>query len=77
MSYFQKGVNFTPPNYAQRGGPVIKYDTSAFSPGGGPLKIAFWNYYLPLSQYLRRAFEKVGFTEISSIQSGNLIGFAQ
>ena len=77
MSYFQKGVNFTAPSYAQRGGPVIKYDTSAFGPSGGPLKVAFWNYYLPLSQYLRHAFEKIGFAEIPGIQSGNLIGFAQ
>ena len=70
-------MNFTAPNYAQRGGPLIKYDTSAFSPSGGPLKVAFWNYYLPLSQYLRRAFEKTGFAETSGILSGNLTGFAQ
>ena len=77
ISYFQKGINFTAPNYAQRGGPTIQYDTSAFSPRGGPLKVAFWNYYLPLSQYMRRAFERTGFAEISGIQNGNIIGFAQ
>ena len=77
LSCFQKGVNFTNPNYTQRGGPAIEYDTSAFSPSGGSLKVAFWNFYLPLSQYLRRAFEKTGFAEIFGIQSGNLNGFAQ
>ena len=78
LPYFKK-VNFTAPNYALRGGPPVKYDPSAFSaPGtGGPLHVAFWNYYLPLSKYLAAAFRSAGFKEIAGIQSGSLDGFAQ
>ena len=76
---FFKKVNFTAPDYSLRGGPRVKYDPLAFStPGtGGPLHVAFWNYYLPVSKYLAAAFRKAGFKEIAGIQSGSLDGFAQ
>lgn len=78
LPYFQKSVQFTPPpNTDLRGGPPVAYDESAFSSSGGPLNVAFWNYYIPASDAIRKGLEKLGFKETGKIQSGSLLGFAQ
>jgi choline dehydrogenase len=78
LPYFQKSCNFTPPNYTKRGGPAIKVDPSAFSVSGGPLKISYWGYYLPVSAYFRQALDKLGFKENDAgILAGSLLGYAQ
>ena len=77
LPYFQKSINFTPPNYAQRGGPQVAYEPSAYSPSGGPLHVSYWNYYFPVSQYFARGLQSLGFKENGGIESGSLLGFAQ
>lgn len=77
LPYFQKSVNFTPPNYAKRGGPPIAYDPLAYSPSGGPLHVSYWNYFIPVSQYIMKGLVALGFKENGGIQSGSLLGFAQ
>jgi choline dehydrogenase len=78
MQYFQKSVQFTPPNYAKRGSnSSVLYDPFAFSKSGGPLHVSYYNYYLPISPYIKKAFEALGFKEIAGANSGELIGFAE
>jgi choline dehydrogenase len=77
LPYFKKSVAFTPPNYAKRGGPAVAYNSSAYSPSGGPLHVAYWNYYIPVSQYIRQGLIQLGFLENGEIESGSLVGFAQ
>ena len=77
LPFFKKSVKFTPPNYRKRGGPAVAYDSSAYSPRGGPLQVSYWNYFVPVSQYFKNGLTKLGFKETSGIESGSLIGFAQ
>ena len=77
LPYFEKSVNFTPPNYEKRGGPTVAFDPSAYVPQGGPLKVAYWTFYIPVSQYFRQGLLSLGFKENGNIASGSLLGFAQ
>lgn len=77
LPYFQRSVNFTPPNYARRGGPTVEYQSSAYSPTGGPLRVSYWNYYIPVSQFFRQGLLRLGFVENGGIENGSLLGFAQ
>jgi hypothetical protein len=60
-----------------RGGPVIAYDPAAYIPSGGPLKLAYWNYYAPIATYVRAGLEKLGFKENRGMNTGSILGFAQ
>lgn len=74
LPYYEKSVQFTPPDYSKRTlSPSVKYDPSAFSPQGGPLHVSFWNYYFPVSKYFAKAYQKLGLTEVGTIQSGSLL----
>ncbi|PYH40869.1 GMC family oxidoreductase [Aspergillus saccharolyticus JOP 1030-1] len=77
LPYFQKSGQFTPPNYEKRGSNLsVKYDPSAFSSQGGPLQISYFNYYLPFSTYVRKAWHALGFQELAGANSGTLLGYA-
>ena len=74
LPYYEKSVNFTPPDYSKRTlSPPVKYNASAYSPSGGPLHVSYWNYYFPISKYFAKGFQKVGLTEVGSIESGSLL----
>lgn len=46
LPYFKKGLTFTPPDYAKRGGGgLVDYDASAFGPDRGPLHVLYANYW--------------------------------
>ncbi|CAD6442953.1 41bc22b2-53f8-4e3f-aa10-f22bb75edc66 [Sclerotinia trifoliorum] len=77
LPYFKKSVQFSPPNVSLRGGPPVLYNQSGFSSTGGPLQVSYWNYYVPVSKYIRRGLESLGFKENGQIQNGKLLGFAQ
>ncbi|KAM6508195.1 hypothetical protein FALCPG4_018077 [Fusarium falciforme] len=77
LPFFQKSVTFTPPDVSLRGGPAVAYDSKAFSSSGGPLNVAFWNYYVPISAAIARGLASLGFKETGKIQSGSLLGYAQ
>jgi choline dehydrogenase len=77
LQYFKKSIKFTPPNYAKRGGAPVAYNSSVFSPSGGPLEVSFWNYFVPVSQNIKDGLQKLGFLENGNTQSGSLLGFAQ
>ncbi|KAJ5957962.1 alcohol oxidase [Penicillium vulpinum] len=77
LPYFMKSINFTAPNLTLRGGPQVSYDPKPFSSSGGPLRVSFWNYFIPASDIIAKGLRKLGFKETSQIQSGSLLGFAQ
>ncbi|KAK5988839.1 hypothetical protein PT974_10333 [Cladobotryum mycophilum] len=76
-SYNLKSVTFTPPDVALRGGPAVAFDEKALEPSGGPLHVAFWNHYVPVSTAIVRGLANLGFKETGQIQSGSLMGYAQ
>ena len=77
QSYFKRSPQFTPPDYSKRGGPQVPFDTSAFDAQGGPLQVAYPNYYAPISDGAAKGFREVGIKEIPGLNSGNLIGYAE
>lgn len=78
LPYFEKSINYTLPNYAKRGpNSQIKIDPSVFNPSGGPLKVSYFNYYLPFSKYVAKALQTVGLVEIAGANSGTLLGYTE
>ena len=78
LPYFQRSVNFTPPNYTKRGPESqITFNASAFQPGAGPLHVSYTNYWQPLSQFIGSGFSKLGLKSINGFNTGNLIGFSE
>jgi choline dehydrogenase len=76
--YLEKSWAFTPPNYEKRGaGGSVSYDPNAFTSSGGPLHISYSNFWQPMSNFVRSAFNKLGLKEIKGFNSGELIGFAE
>ena len=77
LPYFQKSVNFTPPNIDKLGqGADVNYDPAAFSVSGGPLHVSYSNYYQPISPGLIRGLQSIGLANIPGLNSGNLIGYS-
>lgn len=75
--YFQKSCNFTGPDYTKRGPDTdVNYDPAAFTPGAGPLKVSFTNFYHPISRFAKAAFDKLGFKSIAGFNSGHLLGYS-
>ena len=78
LRYFEKSVNYTQPNCAKRGASSqIKIDPSVFSPTGGPLRVSYFNYYLPFSRYVAKALQRIGLAEIAGANSGTLLGYTE
>ena len=76
LPYFQKSVDFTPPNIDKLGpGPDVNYDPAAFSASGGPLHVSYSNYYQPLSFGVIKGLQSIGLANIPGFNSGNLIGY--
>lgn len=78
LPYFEKSPHFTPPNYSKRGaGSELLYDTTSFSPKGGPLQVSYSNFYQPVSSFIKQAFLSLGLQNIAGLNSGKLLGFSE
>ena len=77
LPYFEKSLNFTPPNNAKRGlNATPGYDASTLGAGGQPLDITFPNYALSFSTWIEKALSVVGIKPINGFTSGQLFGSA-
>ncbi|KAK8037363.1 hypothetical protein PG991_000709 [Apiospora marii] len=75
LPYFEKSLNFTPPNADLRfpnSTPV--YDDSVLGDGSGPLHVSFPNYAQVMASWAVRGLEAIGIPVIDGFQSGNLLG---
>ena len=78
LPFFQKSVNFTPPNYAKRGSnDPVHFNTSAFISTGGPLQVSYPNYALPMAPFLKSSLITLGFNPIDGFDAGELIGWSE
>lgn len=78
LTHFKKTPQFTPPDIAKRGpGSEVTFNSTTFSPIGGPLRVSYTNYYQPFSEYIKRAFAKLGLKGIAGFNSGELLGFSE
>ena len=76
LPYFEKSVNFTPPNDAARGANVTtEYDASTFG-SRGPLRVSFPNYAYSWSTWIRKGLAHIGIKPRNGFTSGGLLGQA-
>jgi choline dehydrogenase len=54
--------------------PTPASDAIDFSPSGGPLRLTFCNFALPFSSWAQKAFQYLGFANITSFSNGQLLG---
>ncbi|GIZ46269.1 hypothetical protein CKM354_000940100 [Cercospora kikuchii] len=75
LPYFQKGVKWSGPNTNPRpANATAVHSTSAFSPEGGPLNVAYPYLTNAISSWVDKALEKLGFAQASGFSDGNLLG---
>lgn len=77
LPYFEKSLNFTPPDNAKRGlNATPHYDVRTLGPGGQPLDITFPNYAQSISTWIEKGLDAIGVKPINGFTSGKLIGSA-
>ncbi|KAI4218774.1 MAG: hypothetical protein L6R36_008758, partial [Xanthoria steineri] len=75
LPYFKKSVDFTPPDTAKMGVDAnISYDPAAYG-AGGPLHVAYSNYYQPMNPGLIKGFEALNFSYQPGFSSGRMDGY--
>ncbi len=75
LPYFKKSVDFTPPDTAKMGVDAnISYDPAAYGVGG-PLHVAYSNYYQPMNPGLIKGFEALNFSYQPGFSSGRMDGY--
>lgn len=77
LPYFQRSVNFTPPDMTKRPrNATAGYNASDWSPNGGPIQVGYSSWVNPISAWLGLAFEELGLRHLPSLLSGNLLGWS-
>ncbi|RDW93709.1 GMC family oxidoreductase [Aspergillus mulundensis] len=72
--YFQKSIDFKPPNMATRfANSTPAYDSASLA-SGGDLSLTHPNYAQPFSSWLANAMTEAGMEHIPGFQSGSLMG---
>lgn len=75
LPYFEKSLNFTPPDQSKRArNATPEYDLSTLGNGRGPLSVTFANYAQALSSWVQKGLAEIGIPPINGFTSGNLIG---
>ena len=76
LPYFQKSVEFTPPNMDKRfANSTPKYNPSAYpAKENNPLQVSFANYAQSFSTWLKAGFASIGIGEATDFNSGSLMG---
>ena len=75
LPYFQKSTNFTPANMHLRAtNASAAYNTSSFSPDGGPLHVSYPNWANPFSSWVKEGLQYIGIFPAVDFVSGYLSG---
>ncbi|KAK1827604.1 putative GMC oxidoreductase [Podospora conica] len=76
LPYFQKSVQFTPPNMAKRfANSTAAYNAGTFpATSDNPLHVSFANYAQSFSTWLKAGFAAIGIGEAPDFNSGSLMG---
>lgn len=75
LPYFEKSLNFTPPDNSKRGlNATPEYDLPSLGPGGQPLSVTFSNYAQAFSTWAQKGLEQIGIHPINGFTSGKLFG---
>ena len=77
LPYFEKSLNFTPPDASKRAANATpEYDTTTLGQGNGPLHVTFPNYAQAFSSYVQSGLEEIGVQPRKGFTSGELLGSA-
>lgn len=76
LPFFEKSLDFTPPDPSKRAANATPdYDMSTLGTGG-PLSVTFSNYAQAFSSYVQKGLQEIGIPPIKGFTSGKLIGSA-
>lgn len=77
MPYFKRSFHLTLADTSTRlANTSFAYNTSVFSPEGGPLQISFPRFSNAFSSWFSSALQQFGFTRLEGFADGNLLGWA-
>ncbi|CAG8949922.1 hypothetical protein HYFRA_00004252 [Hymenoscyphus fraxineus] len=77
LPYFQKTAKFHPPDNSKRPENCSAgFNSSDWSPSGGPAKVGYSAWVNPISSWLGLGLKELGLKELSSLLSGSLMGWA-
>jgi choline dehydrogenase len=75
LPYFEKSLNFTPPDDNIRAAnATVDYDDSNLGNGTGPLRATYANYANPMSSWIQAGLEQIGLGRQRGFNSGSLNG---
>lgn len=75
LPYFEKSLNFTPPDSHKRAANATpEYDTATLGPGNGPLSVTFTNYAQAFSSWVQKGLTEIGIHPRRGFTSGELMG---
>lgn len=75
MPYFEKSLDFSPPDQSKRAANATpQYDQASLGGGGGPLSVTFSNYAQAFSSWVQKALAEIGVKPIAGFTSGTLFG---
>ena len=75
LPYFEKSLNFTPPDTSKRAANATPdYDTATLGQGNGPLSVTFTNYAQAFSSWAQKGLKEIGINPRKGFTSGQLLG---
>ncbi|KAF2084722.1 GMC oxidoreductase [Saccharata proteae CBS 121410] len=75
VPFFEKSVNFTPPDTELRApNATVQYNPDVFSPTGGPLHVGYPHYGQPWSSWSKLGLNEIGIPTVQDFNSGELLG---
>lgn len=75
LPYFEKSLNFTPPDQGKRAqNATPQYDLSTLGNGKGPLSVTFANYAQAFSSWAQKGHAEIGIHPTNGFTSGKLLG---
>ncbi|KAF7531934.1 hypothetical protein G7054_g8440 [Neopestalotiopsis clavispora] len=76
LPYFEKAVNFTPPDTTKRrANASTQYDPNAFTTPGGPVQIGYTNWVSDWATWLEKGMQAIGMNRTIGFSSGDLLGY--
>lgn len=75
LPFFQKSLDFTPPDMSRRAANATpEYDVATIGKAAGPLSLTFPNFAQSISSWCQKGFQEIGIPPIAGFTSGKLLG---
>lgn len=75
LPYFQKSLNFSPPQLAKRAANATpQYDANSIGRDEGLLSVTYPNYAQPVSSWVSKGLQAIGISPTDGFTSGELMG---